>query len=65
MVIVVNKKKGESRVELINRFRKVFIEEGVIDTIKKNLRYVKPARKRYEKKKEKLRLQRSKRRYYG
>ena len=63
MAVVVNKKRGESRVELINRFRKIFLEEGVIDTIKEKLRYVKPARRRYAKKKEKLRLQRRKRRY--
>jgi ribosomal protein S21 len=52
MAIVVKKKKGESKVELINRFRKIFLEEGIIDQVKEKVHYVKPSRKRYERRKE-------------
>jgi len=52
MAIVVKKKRGESKIELINRFRKIFLEEGIIDQIKEKVHYVKPSRKRYERKKE-------------
>lgn len=52
MAVVVKRKQGESKNELINRFRKLFSEEGIMDIIRKKVRYVKPARRRYERKKE-------------
>ena len=52
MAVVVNKQQGESKNELINRFRKLFSEEGIMDIIRKKVRYIKPARRRYERKKE-------------
>ena len=51
MSITVQKKKGESKEELIFRFRKLFLEAGIMDKIKEKTAYVKPSRKRYEKRK--------------
>lgn len=52
MSLVVKKKQGESKEELINRFRKLFAEEGIIEKIKEKVAYIKPSRRRYEKRKE-------------
>ena len=51
MTLTVQKKKGESKEELISRFRKLFLEAGIMDKIKEKTAYVKPSRRRYEKKK--------------
>jgi len=53
MAITVKKRQGESKEELIARFRKLFLEEGIIDKIKEKAAYIKPSRKRYIKSKEK------------
>jgi len=60
MAIVVKRKQGESKEEMIARFRKVFLEEEIIDKVREKIAYVKPSRKRYEKQKE----QRKSRKYY-
>jgi ribosomal protein S21 len=52
MSIIVRKKQGESKEELINRFRKLFVEEGIIEKVREKVAYIKPSRRRYEKKKE-------------
>lgn len=51
MSITVNKKKGESKEELISRFRKLFLEAGITDKIREKAAYISPSRRRYEKKK--------------
>ncbi len=52
MAVVVHRQKGESRNDLINRFRKLFSEEGILDTVRRKVRYIKPSRRRYERQKE-------------
>lgn len=52
MPIIVKKQKGETKEDLISRFRRLFIEEEIIEEIKKRVEYVKKSRRRYEKKKE-------------
>jgi len=53
MPIVVKKQRGETKNDLINRFRRLFIEEEILEEIRERARgYVKKARKRYERKKE-------------
>lgn len=58
MSIVIEKKKGETKDDLLNRFRRIFIEEEIIEEVKKHLEYVKKARKRYEKKKTQQKMRR-------
>ena len=52
MPIIVKRQKGETKEDLISRFRRLFVEEGIIEEIKKRVEYVKKSRRRYEKKKE-------------
>lgn len=52
MAIVVKRKKNESKGELINRFRRIFMEEGIIDIVREKVHYEKPSRKRYKRQKE-------------
>ena len=47
MPIVVRKKQGD----LIGKFRRIFLEEEIVEEVKKRLVYVKPSEKRYAKKK--------------
>lgn len=53
MPIVVKKQKGETNDDLLGRFRRLFIEEEILDEVKKRVEYIKGARKRYEEKKAK------------
>jgi len=63
MAITVQKKRGESKQELISRFRKIIVEAGIIDKIREKVAYTKPSRRRYELKKKGEALR--KRRPYG
>jgi len=51
MSIIVQRKKGETKGELISRFRKLFLDAGIMDKIREKTAYMKPSRRRYEKKK--------------
>ncbi len=51
MPTVVRKKPGDSDDKLIAAFRKKVLVDDVINEIKKREFYLKPSRKRYEKKK--------------
>lgn len=51
MNITVSKKSGESKEELISRFRKLFLEAGIMDKVREKAAYISPSRRRYEKKK--------------
>ncbi len=64
MAITVQRRQGESVNELINRFRKIFSEEGILEVVKRKLRYIKPARQRYERNKARQRLEQRQRRDY-
>ncbi len=59
MAIVVKKQKGETKEDLISRFRRLFIEEEIVEEIKRRVEYIKKSRRRYERKKE---LERQRRR---
>ena len=54
MALTVKRKKDESKEEMIARFRKLFIEEGIIEKFKEKTVYTKPSRKRYIEKKDKI-----------
>ncbi|MGB9883330.1 MAG: 30S ribosomal protein S21 [Microgenomates group bacterium] len=57
-MVVVDKKKGETKDSLFRKFSKTFIEEDIINTLKKKQFYKKPslARKEEEKEKQKNRF---------
>lgn len=51
MAIVVKKNKGESKDDVIGRFRRLSVEEDVTEEVRKRSAYASPAAKRYAKKK--------------
>ncbi|HOR02035.1 MAG TPA: 30S ribosomal protein S21 [Candidatus Woesebacteria bacterium] len=51
MPIVVEKKKGESKDDIIGKFRRLYLEEDITEEVRKRTAYVKPSEKRYAKKK--------------
>lgn len=57
-MVVIVKKKGETKDSLFRKFSKVFLEEDIVNTLKKKQFYKKPslARKEEEKEKRKNRI---------
>ena len=51
MAIIVKRKKGESKDDIIGKFRRLCLEEDIADEVKKRTAYVKPSELRYAKKK--------------
>jgi ribosomal protein S21 len=51
MPIIVKKKKGESKDDIIGRFRRLSMEEDIAEEVRKRASYVKPSEERYAKKK--------------
>lgn len=51
MPIIVKKKKGESKDDIIGKFRRLSMEDDIVDEVRKRSAYSKPAEKRYAKKK--------------
>lgn len=51
-MVVLTKKKGESKDALFRKFTKTFIEENLIDDVRKKLFYKKPSLLRKEEEKE-------------
>ncbi len=51
MPIIVKKKKGESKDDIIGKFRRLYLEEDITEEVKKRTAYTKPSAKRYAKKK--------------
>lgn len=51
MPIIVKKKKGESKDDIIGKFRRLCLEEDITEEVKKRTAYSKPSEERYAKKK--------------
>jgi len=51
MAIIVKRKKGESKDDVIGRFRRLSLEENITEEIKERKEYKKPSQLRYAKKK--------------
>ena len=51
MPIVVRKKKGESKDDVIGKFRLLVMEEDITEEVRKRAAYTKPSEERYAKKK--------------
>ena len=70
MAIIVKKKKGESKDDVIGKFRRLSLEEDITEEVKKRTVYIKPSEERYAKKKvilwrDKCRRRAKKSRRYG
>lgn len=53
-MVVITKKKGESKDSLFRKFSKTFLDEEIVLTIKKRQYYKKPSLKRKEEEKERM-----------
>ena len=51
-MVVITKKKGETKDSLFRKFSRVFIDEDIVTTLKKKQFYKKPSRVRKEEEKE-------------
>ena len=51
MPIVVKRKKGESKDDVIGKFRRLCMEEDITEEVRKRTAYAKPSALRYAKKK--------------
>ncbi|MFA6518738.1 MAG: hypothetical protein WCV93_03795 [Candidatus Shapirobacteria bacterium] len=51
MPIVVTKNKGESKDDIIGKFRRLSLEEDITEEVRKRSAYVKPSEERYAQKK--------------
>jgi len=51
MPIIVEKKKGESKDDIIGKFRRLYLEEDITEEVRKRAAYVQPSEERYAKKK--------------
>lgn len=51
-MVVVNKKKGESKDAIFRKFTRAFLEENIVDEIRSRLFYKKPSLVRKEEEKE-------------
>ncbi len=61
MVLVI-KRKGESKDSMFRKFIRSFIDEEIVDTLRKKMFYKKPSLKRKEEEKEKMKNRSLKRR---
>lgn len=53
-MVVITRKKGESKDAMFRKFTKTFIEENIVDEVRKRLFYKKPSLARKEKEKERI-----------
>jgi len=60
-MVVITKKRGETKDSMFRKFSRMFIDEDIVNTIKKRQFYKKPSLKRKEEAKERL-IRRSKKR---
>ena len=54
MMVLVTKKKGETKDQIFKKFTKMFISEDIVDEVRKKQFYKKPSLKRKEKEKERM-----------
>lgn len=53
-MVVVTKKRGETKDSMFRKFSKMYIEENLVEEVRKKLFYKKPSLVRKEKEKERM-----------
>lgn len=53
-MVVVTKKQGETKDVLLKKFSRMFVEENIVDEVRKKRFYMKPSLVRKEKEKERI-----------
>lgn len=55
-MVYVNRKKGETKETLFRKFTRSFIDEDIVNEVRKKLFYKKPSLKRKEEEKERMKI---------
>ena len=53
-MVVVTKKKGESKESAFRKFTRMFIQEDIVDEVRSRMYYKRPSQERKEEEKERL-----------
>ena len=53
-MVVITKKQGESKDILLKKFSRMFVEENIVDEVRKKLFYKKPSLLKKEREKERM-----------
>ncbi|KKP53044.1 MAG: 30S ribosomal protein S21 [Candidatus Roizmanbacteria bacterium GW2011_GWA2_33_33] len=61
-MVFVTKRKGETKDSMFRKFTRSFIDEEIVDTLRKKMFYKKPSLKRKEEEKERMKNRSLKRR---
>lgn len=61
-MVIVTKRKGETKDSMFRKFSKTFFEENVVDEVRKRQYYKKPSLQKKEQEKERLKKRFSKKR---
>ncbi len=61
-MVLVTKRKGETKDSMFRKFTRSFIDEEIVDTLRKKMFYKKPSLKRKEEEKERMKNRSLKRR---
>jgi small subunit ribosomal protein S21 len=65
-MVVVTRKKGETKDSMFRKFSRAFMEENIVDELRKKQFYKKPSLKRKEEEKERIKQRaRRRRRFTG
>lgn len=61
-MVVVTRKKGETKDSMFRKFSRVFMEENIVDELRKKQFYKKPSLKKKEEEKERIKMRARRRR---
>ncbi len=53
-MVVITRKQGDTKDTLLRKFSRMFVEENIVDEVRKKLFYKKPSLMRKEKEKERM-----------
>lgn len=53
-MVVITKKQGDTKDSILRKFSRMFVEENIVDEVRKKLFYKKPSLMRKEKEKERM-----------
>ena len=54
LMVVITRKQGDTKDTLLRKFSRMFVEENIVDEVRKKLFYKKPSLMRKEKEKERM-----------
>jgi ribosomal protein S21 len=61
-MVVVEKKKGDTKESIFRKFSKIFIQEDIVDQVRSKMYYKRPSQMRKEEEKERLKKRHKSRR---